>query len=207
MDLIDVLYTKIVKAKNILEIGCGSGIFGIAYLERFPNGIPGQTIYCTDLNPSMVEVAQCVITEQQQQQQQRNANDASSTCSNDAGCLTKFIFQSADATNLDMFPDDTFDMVISVFGLFLIPDREKALSQVRRVLQKRVDDSSHDGILAMTAWTTTGYNEELRTAGFGANLHDAMSLIRLPNLIPASTTTDNTGTTESLLVPNGNTCL
>lgn len=175
LDLIDVIYHDIVKAKNILEIGCGTGVFGLAYLERFPRGIPGQTIYCTDINPAMVQVAErVVVTDSALPPQQQRMNE----------CATQFIFQPADGTKLDMFEDHTFDIIVSVFGLFLIPDREAALSQVRRVL------SNGGGILAMTAWTTTGDNEALWDAGFGANLHDAMSLMRLPK--PTETTTTTT---------------
>ena len=157
-DLIDAAYNEILNAKNILEIGCGTGVFGLAYLERFPNGLPGQTMHCTDFNQEMVDVAERVILEKR-----------------DASCQTEFIFQKADGTKLDMYNDGTFDIVVSVFGLFLIPDRDAALTEVRRVLQ-----TTTGGTLATTAWTTTEYNEELRLSGFGANLHDAMSLMRLP---------------------------
>ena len=49
-DLIGVTKTEIRKAKRILEIGCGAGAFGLAYMNIFPQGIPGQTIVCTDLS-------------------------------------------------------------------------------------------------------------------------------------------------------------
>jgi ubiquinone/menaquinone biosynthesis C-methylase UbiE len=174
LDLIDVIYNDIVKAKNILEIGCGTGVFGLAYLERFPRGIPGQTIYCTDINPAMVQVAERVVMTDPAPPQQQRMNE----------CATQFIFQPADGTKLEMFEDHSFDIIVSVFGLFLIPDREAVLSQVRRVLS-----NGGGGILAMTAWTTTGDNEALRDAGFGANLHDAMSLMRLPKPTETTTTT------------------
>lgn len=158
-DLIDATYNEILHAKNILEIGCGTGVFGLAFLERFPNGIPGQTIHCTDFSQDMVDVTERLIMEKR-----------------DDSCQTEFIFEKADGTKLEMYNDGKFDMVVSVFGLFLIPDRDTVLAEVRRVLQTK----NGGGTLATTAWTTTGYNEELRLSGFGANLHDAMSLMRLP---------------------------
>ena len=158
IDLIDAAFTEISRAKNILEIGCGTGVFGLALLERFPHGIAGQTIHCTDFDQAMVDVAERVILEKRA-----------------ASCQTEFKFQKADGTKLEMFDEGMFDVVVSVFGLFLIPDRNAALAEVRRVLQ-----ADSGGTLATTAWTTTGYNEEMRLSGFGANLHDAMSLMRFP---------------------------
>ena len=185
MDLMELIIhpedDRISTAQNILDIGCGTGIFALMYLQRFPHGIPGQTIYCTDLNPAMVQVTQRVVTEQLQQLQ--------SQLPETNGCATKFVFQVADGTKLDMFPDHMFDLIVSVFGLFLIPDRTTALQEVRRVLQV-------GGTLAMTAWTTTGSNEALRSAGFGANLHEAMSLMRLPNATTTTTTSKMASTTS-----------
>jgi ubiquinone/menaquinone biosynthesis C-methylase UbiE len=157
-DLIGVTKTEIRKAKRILEIGCGTGAFGLAYMNMFPQGIPGQTIVCTDLSPVMVQVAQRIMTEKQQHQP---------TPSN-----TEFLFQASDGTTLEGLDDKSFDLVVSVFGIFLIPDRTAALQQIRRVL---VDG----GTLATTAWTSTGYNEELLNAGFGPNLHDAMAVMKV----------------------------
>ena len=186
MDLMELIIhpedDRISTAQNILDIGCGTGIFALMYLQRFPHGIPGQTIYCTDLNPAMVQVTQRVVTEQLQQLQ--------SQLPETNGCATKFVFQVADGTKLDMFPDHMFDLIVSVFGLFLIPDRTTALQEVRRVLQV-------GGTLAMTAWTTTGSNEALRSAGFGANLHEAMSLMRLPNATTTTTMASTTSATAS----------
>jgi ubiquinone/menaquinone biosynthesis C-methylase UbiE len=159
-DLIGVTKTEIRKAKRILEIGCGAGAFGLAYMNIFPQGIPGQTIVCTDLSPTMVQVAQRLITEKTQKQHQSSSFS------------TEFIFHQSDGTTLEGLGDKSFDLVVSVFGVFLIPNRTAVFQQIRRVL---VDG----GALATTAWTSTGYNEELQKAGFGPNLHDAMAMMKV----------------------------
>lgn len=181
LDLVDAAYNELKNATKILEIGCGTGVFGMAYLERFPKGIVGQKIYCTDLNRAMVEVAQHKIAEKM----------------DTMTCQTEFLFQEIDGTNLEIFNDNMFDLVVSVFGIFLIQDRDTVLKEVRRVLKQ------NDGVLAMTAWTKTNYNEELRLSGFGANLHEAMSLMRLPAKSETSTTATNISinTRPQILLP------
>jgi ubiquinone/menaquinone biosynthesis C-methylase UbiE len=155
-DLIGLASDKIRTAKRILELGCGAGAFGLAYLQHFPHGIPGQTVVCTDLSPAMVHVAREVTTQKLSTMQ----------------CQTEFLFQEADATKLKDFDDNSFDMVISIFGIFLIPDRTATLQELRRVL-------ADEGTLATTAWTSSEYNDELKKAGFGANLHDAMAMMKV----------------------------
>jgi ubiquinone/menaquinone biosynthesis C-methylase UbiE len=155
-DLIGLASGQIRNAKRILELGCGAGAFGLAYLQSFPDGIPGQTVVCTDLSPAMMNVARDLTSQKLRTLQ----------------CQTEFLFQEADATNLKGIDDNAFDMVISIFGIFLIPDRTATLQEVRRVL---VDE----GTLATTAWTSSEYNEELKQAGFGANLHDAMEMMKV----------------------------
>jgi ubiquinone/menaquinone biosynthesis C-methylase UbiE len=160
-DLIEAVRPAMMQAgQRILEIGCGAGAFGLAYLDAFSNSAAGPptTVYCTDLSPTMVQLAEEVILEKQ--------GASSSTCS------TQFVFKVADATNLEGFEDQSFDMVVSVFGIFLIPDRESTLSEVRRVLKP-------GGVLATTVWTTSEHNEALQKAGFGFNLHDAMTVMKI----------------------------
>jgi ubiquinone/menaquinone biosynthesis C-methylase UbiE len=161
MDLIGLAQDKIRQAKRILELGCGSGAFGLAYQQFFPEGIAGQTIVCTDLSPAMVEIARKSITS-----------------SLKSSSHTEFQFQAADATNLNDFADQSFDMVVSVFGIFLVPDQTAMMREIRRVLK------SGTGTLATSSWTSTGYNEELKANGLGANLHDAMMAMK-PQDAPA----------------------
>jgi ubiquinone/menaquinone biosynthesis C-methylase UbiE len=160
-DLIRASMRQMGHAKTILEVGCGAGAFGLAYLSCFPTGVEGQTVICTDLSLPMVSKAEEVIKAKLP-----------------PAYLTRFVFQVADGTSLEGILDDSCDVVASVFGIFLIPDRAAALGQARRVLKK------DGGLLATTAWTTTEHNRELQDAGFGANLHDAMGLLKV---LPAGT--------------------
>lgn len=164
-DLIRASMRQMGQAKTILEVGCGAGAFGLAYLSCFPDGIEGQTVICTDISLPMVSKAEEVIKAKLP-----------------PSYPTRFVFQVSDGTKLEGIADDSCDVVASVFGIFLIPDRAAALGQARRVLKK------DGGLLATTAWTTTEHNNELQEAGFGANLHDAMGMMKI---LPAGTPLEN----------------
>lgn len=58
--------------------------------------------------------------------------------------LTNIEFQSGDLTALP-FPDESFDAVICVFGIFFVPDMDAAVRELRRVLRT-------GGRLAVTTW-------------------------------------------------------
>lgn len=61
-------------------------------------------------------------------------------------CKTKFEFGVDNGTSLDNIADDSVDIVVSSFAVFMIPDTKAVLEQVRRVLRK-------GGMFGMTAWT------------------------------------------------------
>jgi ubiquinone/menaquinone biosynthesis C-methylase UbiE len=168
LDLIGLAQDQIRQAKTILELGCGAGAFGLAYRQFFPDGIAGQTIVCTDLSPVMVQHAERVM--------EKDASGASQT---------KFSFQVADATDLHNFGDASFDMVVSAFGIFLIPDQSATLREVGRVLRI-------GGALATTSWTTTQYNHELKVAGFGSNLQEAWKFAFNPGPPPEKPPSETT---------------
>lgn len=128
-DLISALTKHIRTAKTILDIACGSGAVGLAYLSLFPNGIAGQTVICTDFSPKMVEQARKRISSQKKE-----------------GCLTEFKFQVEDAKNMSGIADASVDVVLSVFGVFLISPKEEVLAEVKRVLKP-------GAAFGMTAWT------------------------------------------------------
>lgn len=61
----------------------------------------------------------------------------------------KVIFQVADAENLP-FPDDSFDAVLSTFGVMFTPDQGKAACELLRVCRR-------DGTIGMANWTPEGF--------------------------------------------------
>ena len=58
--------------------------------------------------------------------------------------LKNIDFRSGDMTQL-AFGDDSFDVVVCVFGIFFVPDMEAALRELKRVLRS-------GGKLAITTW-------------------------------------------------------
>jgi ubiquinone/menaquinone biosynthesis C-methylase UbiE len=150
-DLICVLKKDILKAKTILDVGCGTGAFGLAYLQQFPKGIPGQTLILSDLSPSMIDKAKAVM---------RNYIPE--------GFETEVKFQIEDGTTLEGIGDSSIDMVVSTFGVFLIPDRASALKAIKRVLKP-------SGIFGNVAWSSIGSSQDdLKKEGFGVGFQDAV---------------------------------
>lgn len=117
---------------TIVEVGCGSGAFALAYLRKYPRGVPGHSIVCIDVSPAMVEQAKKAVT--------ITASDQ---------CHTKFDFYVDDATALQNIPDDYANVVVSMFCVFFVPDQASALKSIRRVLVK--DEAS---VFATSAWTS-----------------------------------------------------
>jgi ubiquinone/menaquinone biosynthesis C-methylase UbiE len=177
-DLIGLAEAPIRSAQRILELGCGAGAFGLAYQRYFHGGIDGQTIVCTDLSPSMVQTAE------------RLMKTSTTTTTTTSSSATTFHYQVADATNLSDFADDSFDAIVSVFGIFLIPDRDATLREVRRVLKP-------GGTLLTSAWTSTSYNAELQAQGFGCNLHDAITALKPPQPLDNTDTGDASATGDA----------
>jgi ubiquinone/menaquinone biosynthesis C-methylase UbiE len=58
-------------------------------------------------------------------------------------------FQQADAEALP-FPDRSFDVVLSTFGVMFTPDQEKAASEMSRVIRK-------GGRIGLASWTPEGF--------------------------------------------------
>lgn len=119
------------KPVTILDIGCGSGAFELAYLRRFPRGVPGHSIICVDVSSAMIEQAKRAVA---------------ATGSDE--CATKFDFYVDDATALHNIPNDFANVVVSMFCIFLIPDQAAVFESIKRVLIK--DEGS---VFATTAWT------------------------------------------------------
>lgn len=94
---------------RIVEFGCGPGGLWLQSLDRVP---PGWSITLTDFSPGMIE------------ESERNL----------ANSGRNFTFQIADIQS-PPFESGTFDAAIANHMLYHVPNRAKALSEVRRVLK------------------------------------------------------------------------
>ena len=96
---------------KILELGCGPGYLWQENIGRIP---AGWHITLSDLSPGMVDAAwrNLVVTGR------------------------AFQFKEIDAQSIP-FEDETFDAIIANFMLYHVPDRPKALHEIRRVLKPR----------------------------------------------------------------------
>ncbi|MDJ0974442.1 MAG: methyltransferase domain-containing protein [Planctomycetota bacterium] len=94
--------------ERVLEVGCGSGTLWGSHAERLPIDV---ALTLTDVSPGMLEAA-------------RTALDT-------AGVDARF--EACDAQALP-FDDDAFDVVVAAHMLYHVPDRPRALREMRRVL-------------------------------------------------------------------------
>lgn len=91
---------------HILETAAGTGIVTVAIARR----LPSAQIVATDLNQAMLDVAAA-----------RSGTE-------------KVTFQAVDAQSLP-FDDESFDAVVTQFGVMFFPDRIAAYREARRVLR------------------------------------------------------------------------
>lgn len=94
---------------RVLEVGCGPAKLWRENLERVPEG---WRVTLSDLSAGMVAEAEGHL----------------------AGTDRNFAFRVADVQDLP-FEDSSFDAVVAVHMLYHVPDQERALSEVRRVLK------------------------------------------------------------------------
>jgi len=106
--------------ERVLDVCCGSGASAIPAAEMV--GSQGSVVG-VDLAENLLELARSKAKQQG---------------------ITNVQFQPGDITNLP-FDDDSFDVVVCVFGIFFVPDMEAALRQLKRVLRPA-------GKLAITTW-------------------------------------------------------
>ena len=95
---------------KILEIGAGTGRYSIALAKM------GYDVTAVDLTPKHVETMKCK-----------------------AGKIKNFHCQLADALDLNMFKDGSFDMVLNfgpMYHLFNKKDKNQAISETLRVAKK-----------------------------------------------------------------------
>ncbi|MFL5688199.1 MAG: class I SAM-dependent methyltransferase [Chloroflexota bacterium] len=98
---------------RILDVGTGTGTLGLAAVERWPN----VTVDAIDASAEMAAAA-----------------GAERDKRLDPGDRARFTPTVAAADDLP-FPDETFDAAMSSFVLQLVPDRHRALREIRRTLR------------------------------------------------------------------------
>ncbi len=95
---------------NVLDLASGVGDPSLEIAKRV---LPGGTVTATDLNPAMLSALRAIA---------------------DQKGITNVLTQVSDAQNL-AFPEESFDLVTSRFGVMFFGDVPKALSEVKRVLK------------------------------------------------------------------------
>ncbi|GKY91852.1 hypothetical protein MPSEU_000156800 [Mayamaea pseudoterrestris] len=123
------LYSSIASAKTILDIGCGPGVFCLAYMQHFPEGIEGQTLICSDISKGMVNKAKQVLTAKLP-----------------ANFKTRILYQVEDSTKLAGVEDESVCVVVSNFGVLQMQHCMQAIRVVHRVLVP-------GGCFGFTSWS------------------------------------------------------
>lgn len=111
---------KIKPGDIILDVACGKGAVTFPVAEELNND---GKVFGIDISENMIK--EC-----------KKRSIANKT--------DKPVFMVMDAENLK-FENETFDKVLCGFGLFFLPDIEKGLSEIKRVLKK-------DGTLIFSSW-------------------------------------------------------
>lgn len=107
--------TRIKDAKNLLEVGCGSGELAIYNLNTLPGGLNYISV---DLSDEMLKIA-----EEKKKNNLIQRYDINHE------------FLQADAEKMDMFKDEQFDTVISPLCVHIVSEPDKALGEIMRVLK------------------------------------------------------------------------
>jgi len=102
---------KIAPNSRVLELGCGIGNLWLENLQRIPAGVE---ITLSDQSAGMVDQAQ------------KNLKNAGAA----------FQFEISDAQSIP-FGQHSFDIVIASHMLYHVPDRERALREIKRVLKPK----------------------------------------------------------------------
>jgi SAM-dependent methyltransferase len=97
--------------ERVLELGCGTGNVWRENAERVP---ADASLVLTDLSPGMLDQARARL----------------------AGLPLSLELREADAQALP-FADESFDLVIANHMLYHVPERARALREIRRVLRRR----------------------------------------------------------------------
>lgn len=108
---------KVSSAKNILEVGCGSGRLAIDLLQVLP---PGTKYTSLDISEEMIKIA----NQRKENSKQKLNPDIEHT------------FIKGDAEDLSMIPDESIDVYFAPLCFHLTPDPNKALREAMRVVKK-----------------------------------------------------------------------
>jgi len=111
------------KGMHVLEVGCGSGAY-TTFVARVVGG--GGKVYALDIQPEMLKQLESKLAKPENED------------------IKNIELVNSSAYELP-FDDDSLDLVYMVTVLQEIPDRNKTLQQVRRVLKP-------GGILSVTEW-------------------------------------------------------
>jgi ubiquinone/menaquinone biosynthesis C-methylase UbiE len=111
---------RLVPGIRVLDVCCGSGASAIPAAETV---LPGGSVVGVDLAENLLELARAKAKERG---------------------LENIEFRSGDITQLP-FEEESFDVVVCVFGIFFVPDMESAVRELKRVLRT-------GGKLAITTW-------------------------------------------------------
>lgn len=106
--------------QRVLDVCCGSGASAIPVAKVVG---PSGSVIGVDLAENLLELARSKAKQEG---------------------IENVDFQSGDMTRLP-FEDESFDVVICVFGIFFVPDMESAMHELKRVLRT-------GGKLAITTW-------------------------------------------------------
>jgi len=98
-----------VQGKHVLDVGCGTGIISSLALQK-----GASRAVCGDISQNMLEVGKSKAV--------------------DRGYAERMDFRQLDAESLP-FEDESFDLVMSGMSLGIIPNLEKAISEMVRVLR------------------------------------------------------------------------
>jgi ubiquinone/menaquinone biosynthesis C-methylase UbiE len=142
---------------EVLEVGCGTGV-----LTRMLGGLPGiEAVVGVDLAPSLLEAAREL-----------------------AAGLPHVRFEQADARALP-FADETFDVAVFDSTLSHVPEPERSLAEVLRVLRPDGLLAAFDGDYA-TATVARDDHDPLQVcvdAMMGGSVNDRRVMRRLPALL------------------------
>jgi ubiquinone/menaquinone biosynthesis C-methylase UbiE len=111
------------KGMHVLEVGCGSGAY-TTFVARVVGG--GGKVYALDIQPEMLKQLESKLAKPENED------------------IKNIELVNSSAYELP-FDDDSLDLVYMVTVLQEIPDRNKTLQQVRRVLKP-------GGIVSVTEW-------------------------------------------------------